>query len=946
VRPTLALLALAGAALAVAPTHAADLPKGPNIVLILSDDMGFSDLGCFGGEIHTPNLDRLAANGLRFTQFYNTARCCPTRASLLTGAYPHQAGVGHMMEDKGLDGYRGDLSSRCATIPEALRPAGYRSYAVGKWHVTRHMKPDGPRHNWPLQRGFDRYYGTLTGSGSYYDPGTLTRDNTAISPFADTEYRPKDFYYTDAITDNATRFLAEHGRDPADQPFFLYVAYTAAHWPMQARERDIARYRGRYDAGYEPIRKARFERAKKLGVIAANCELAPTAGEWDKVKNKAWEARCMEVYAAMVEVMDEGVGRIVAELERQKRLDDTLILFLQDNGGCAEAIGRSPNVARPDQPAFPPIPADAVRSEVRPRQTREGMPMLTGKGVMPGPADTFIAYGEGWANVSNTPFREYKHWVHEGGISTPLLAHWPARIKAKGELRHQPGHLIDLMATCLDVAGAKPLTERDGEKLLAPEGKSLVPAFDGKPIERDALFWEHEGNRAVRAGKWKLVAKGPAAGWELYDLEADRAELHDLAARHPEQARELAAKWEAWAKRANVLPWPWKPAYGEGAKDEKGPKPPGVVIDHVPATSNQYVGSPSLAVLPDGELIATHDLFGPGSSKDRTVVFASVNGGKNWERRAEISGQWWSGLFPHKGALYLMGTSKEYGHVVIRRSDDNGRTWTTPKDRDSGLLLDDGKYHTAPVPVVFHQGRVWRGMEDAQGPGGWGSHFRSFLMSAPADADLLKAASWTCSNRLGRDPVWLGGKFGGWLEGNAVVAPDGRVVNLLRVDHPTDDGNAALVTFNEDGTKASFDPEKGFINFPGGAKKFTIRYDPTDKCYWSLTNPVLEQHRGERPGRVRNALALCRSEDLRTWEVRCVLLYHPDVQRHGFQYADWQFDGDDLIAVVRTAFDDAEGGAHNQHDANYLTFHRFGDFRRLTSKDSVPTKAPAEPPPP
>jgi hypothetical protein len=368
-------------------------------------------------------------------------------------------------------------------------------------------------------------------------------------------------------------------------------------------------------------------------------------------------------------------------------------------------------------------------------------------------------------------------------------------------------------------------------------------------------------------------------------------------------------------QEGQVVPWPWQPAYGR-QPGEDGPKPPGVVIDPVPAASRQYVGSPALAVMPDGELIASHDLFGPGSTTDRTLVFASVDGGEHWERRAEVVGQWWSSLFTHRGALYLLGTSQEYGAVSIRRSDDNGRTWTTPKDRDSGLLLDDGKYHCAPVPVLVHDGRVWRAMEDAQGPGGWGSHFRAFLLSAPADADLLRAASWTCSNRLGRDPDWLGGTFGGWLEGNAVVTPDGDVVDLLRVACRAPDEKAALVRVSADGRTARFDPQTGFVDFPGGCKKFTVRYDAREKCYWSLTNYVPERDRGPDPARIRNTLALVRSADLRRWEVRRVLLHHPDPEKHAFQYADWQFDGDDLLAVVRTAYDDGEGGAANQHDAN------------------------------
>lgn len=545
----------------------------PNVVVILSDDMGFSDLGCYGGEVPTPNLDRLAGNGLRFTQFYNTARCCPTRASLLTGLYPHQAGVGHMTNDGGQDGYRGDLNKQCVTIAEALKPAGYRSYMVGKWHVTRHVQPDGPKHNWPLQRGFDRYYGTIVGGGTFFDPAGLTRDNTMVPPLNDPEYQPKQYYYTQALSDHARRFVAEHQRDHADQPFFMYLAYTAAHWPMHALDEDIARQRGRYDAGYDAIRQARFAKARQLGLIDPNWKLTPTKGDWSKVEDKAWETRCMEVYAAMIESMDRGIGELVEELKRTNQLENTLILFLQDNGGCAENTGRQPDVARGSAPSLPTIPANQVLLPVHPKQTRDGWPVLTGRKVMPGPRDTFIAYGEGWANVSNTPFREYKHWVHEGGISTPLIAHWPKRITTRGELRHQPGHLIDIMATCVDIGGAKYPTEHSGEKITALEGRSLVPAFGNKAIERDAIYWEHEGNRAIRVGDWKLVAKGPAAKWELYDLKADRTETNDLSGQHPERVRDMVAKWEAWAHRSKVLPWIWKPQYGQpesASNDDEG----------------------------------------------------------------------------------------------------------------------------------------------------------------------------------------------------------------------------------------------------------------------------------------------------------------------------------------------------------------------------------------
>jgi len=534
----------------------------------MSDDMGYSDLGCYGGEIQTPNLDALAAGGLRFTEFYNTARCCPTRAALMTGLYSHQAGVGHMMEDRGAEfpGYRGDLNRNCLTIAEAVKLAGYRAYMAGKWHVTRHVADDGPKHNWPLARGFDRFYGMISGAGSFYDPYTLTRDNRLISPYADPEYQPETYYFTDAISDHAVRFIGEHQRQHAGQPFFMYVAYTAAHWPMHALPEDIAKYRGKYDAGYEPIRRARLAKAARLGLIDYAQGLSPQAESWDEVANKAREAACMEVYAAMVDRMDQGVGKIVAELKRTGRLDDTLVFFLQDNGGCAEAMGRGPTKnrldgPRPERPSLPPLAAKALPGGLVPPQTRDGYPVRQGPNVTPGPADTYVAYGRSWANVSNTPFREYKHWVHEGGVSTPLIVHWPQGIAAKGELRRQPGHLIDIMATCVDVAGAE-YPKKLGDHSLTPlEGKSLLPALADRPIERDAIFWEHEGNRAVRSGDWKLVAKGPGGPWELYDIAKDRTESNDLSAKRPEKVQELVAKWEAWAARANVLPWVWKPAY-------------------------------------------------------------------------------------------------------------------------------------------------------------------------------------------------------------------------------------------------------------------------------------------------------------------------------------------------------------------------------------------------
>lgn len=554
-----------GLLIVAVPAVGAGSPR-PNIIVILSDDMGFTDLGCYGGEIATPNIDALAASGLRFSQFYNTSRCCPTRASLLTGLYSHQAGIGQMVNDLGHDAYRGDLNRRCVTLAEVVRPTGYRTFMVGKWHVTKQVAQQGSMDGWPLQRGFDRFYGTLSGAGNYFDPMSLVRDNTLISPFDDPEYRPETYYYTDAISDHAVRFIREHAEADAGSPFLMYVAYTAPHWPLHAKPADIAKYDGRYDEGYDPIRKARFEQAVKAGVIDGGQTVAPTAGQWDAVKDKQWESAGMEVYAAMVDSMDQGIGRIVSELQKQGQFENTLILYMHDNGGCHETNGRSarkghPDGPRPAEPTFPPVSPKAVLERTYfPLQTRDGFPMRMGPHVMPGPGDTFLAYGRNWANVSNTPFREYKHWVHEGGISTPLVVSWPTGIDPAlaGSVVHDVGHLIDLMPTVVDVANAEYPKERDGVSIQSMEGVSLLPTFKGKILERRApLFWEHVGNKAVRDGNWKLVAKHGQA-WELYDLAVDRAESHDRSKGEPAIAARLAELWQAWAERVGVEPFPVK----------------------------------------------------------------------------------------------------------------------------------------------------------------------------------------------------------------------------------------------------------------------------------------------------------------------------------------------------------------------------------------------------
>lgn len=517
----------------------------PNIVVVLADDMGFSDLGCYGSEIHTPNLDRLAAGGLRLTQFYNTPRCSPSRAALLTGLYPQEAGIGILIDDHGVPGYRGELNDHCVTMAEVLGGAGYRTAMVGKWHLSHmYFSPDkkqldfessqpfwDTKATWPMQRGFEDYYGTIHGCTSYFDPFSLVQNNTPIA-----RDQP-DFYYTDAIGDHAAREIEKYGHGG---PFFLYVAFTAPHWPMQAPEADIAKYRRRYLAGWDQIREQRYRREVELGVVDRNWKLSPRdprVPAWVDEPHKEWEANRMATYAAMIEHLDSGVGRIMSALRSQGIEDNTLVVFLSDNGACAEIL----------RPEWFDIPL----------RTRDGRRVKGGNEdpeVFAGPEDVWQSYGIAWANVSTTPFRLYKHYVHEGGISSPFIAHWPAVIHQGGRLSDQIGHITDLMPTVLEIAGAKyPATFK--AKAIAPlEGRSLLPIFRGNPRKPDAaIFWEHEGNRGVRLGQWKLVSRYPDR-WELYNMTADRTELDDLARRYPEKVTELSGLYEGWAQRCRVLP--------------------------------------------------------------------------------------------------------------------------------------------------------------------------------------------------------------------------------------------------------------------------------------------------------------------------------------------------------------------------------------------------------
>ena len=514
----------------------------PNIVLILNDDMGYSDLGCYGGEVETPALDRLAQRGLRFSQFYNTARCSPSRASLLTGLHPHQTGIGILTYDSGAEGYAGNLNQRCANIAEVLKAGGWRTYMSGKWHVSSNLTQ--PTDSWPMQRGFDAFYGTIIGAGSFYDPNTLTRGNDNIEH----EAREPGFFYTDAISDNAVRFIREHHAERPDEPFFEYVAYTAPHWPLHAHDDDIAKYKGRFDAGWDALREQRLERLVQSGLLDAQWKLSPrdpSQPAWTQAEHKTWLARCMEVYAAQIDRMDQGIARIVKALEETGRLDNTLVIFLADNGACAE-----------EMPEGVAIDELVNKLMIARSHTRDGRPVQFGNDPqrMPGAEDTYQSYGNAWANLSNTPFRLYKHWIHEGGISTPLIFHWPRGITDTGAIRHVPGYLPDIMATIVDVTGVDYPHTLNGRAVLPLEGQSLAQAFagDAELEERRApMFWEHEGNAAARIGRWKLVRRYPQA-WELYDLHADRTELNDLSAQQPERVRDMAVQYEAWAERCGV----------------------------------------------------------------------------------------------------------------------------------------------------------------------------------------------------------------------------------------------------------------------------------------------------------------------------------------------------------------------------------------------------------
>ena len=504
--------------------------KQPDIVVIMADDAGYSDFGCYGGEIETPVLDKLAGNGLRFSQFYNTGRCCPSRAALLTGVYQHQAGMGHMARDRGIPSYSGTILPDVPTLAERLRKGGYRTMMTGKWHLGTEPVQS------PVARGFDRFYGTRNFIDSYF---TVLRncqvylDDKEVLPGTETPvnhlHPDQEWYTTDVFTDYALHFMDESFEKHADQPLFLYLAYNAPHFPLHAREEDTKKYRGRFkDVGWDKLRRERYERMVKLGLIDKEWALSPLdVPKWETYDEKMRDELDlkMSLYSAMIDRMDQNIGRVVQKLKAAGRLDNTLILFMVDNGvpgtgvhdwrGLFAKNGRNPETRVDNYEEWGRLGGWTSSS------------------------------GRGWANLSNAPFRMYKRYTHEGGVATPLIVHWPTSVKAKGELRHSPSHIIDVAPTCLSAAGLS---------VKGMEGKSLLPVFAKDSKSQRTLYWEHEGNRAVRKGNHKLVAIHDTP-WELYDLSKDRSELEDLSSTMPKKAEGLRILYEAWAKRVGALPW-------------------------------------------------------------------------------------------------------------------------------------------------------------------------------------------------------------------------------------------------------------------------------------------------------------------------------------------------------------------------------------------------------
>lgn len=526
----------------------------PNILVILADDLGYSDIGCYGSEIHTPNLDRLAAQGVRFSRFYNAGRSCPSRASLLTGLYPHQAGIGRMTFDDHLPGYRGTMTHNGVTIPEVLKEAGYQTGMIGKWHIAETpLRKDQrewlahqvehdeftAKENYPTHRGFEDFYGTIYGVVDYFDPFSLVNGEEPVREV------PKDYYSTIALTDSAVSYINRYSK--SEKPFFMYLSYHSPHWPLHAPEKYIKKYEDVYKVGWEAIRDARYERMKKLGIFDDQSDYLTnrlSTKEWDTNPDSAWDARAMAVHAAMIDCMDEGIGRVLKSLEETGQMDNTLIIFMSDNG-C------SPEICQ----FFSPGEND------RPDMLRDGTPMIypKKKEVFPGPETTYASLGPEWANVANMPFRFWKAKMYEGGICTPMIAHWPKGIQInEGSIVNEPCHVIDVMATCLDLSDATYPTTYNGNKIIPYEGISILPILKtGKRQGHEIIGFEHFNEKALMSNDgWKIIQPGNKAAWELYDLNTDRTERINVADKYPERLKKMVAQYEAWANRTMVFPAP------------------------------------------------------------------------------------------------------------------------------------------------------------------------------------------------------------------------------------------------------------------------------------------------------------------------------------------------------------------------------------------------------
>jgi len=509
----------------------------PNIIIILADDMGYSDPGCYGGEINTPNIDALANNGMRFTQFYNCSRSCPSRASLMTGLYAQQVGITGM----GLS-----LNNKCITIPEALKPAGYSTGMTGKWHLSltkalpdnedqlkwmAHQADFGnfaPLASYPCNRGFDEHYGIIWGVADYFDPFSLVHNETPVKTV------PSDFYMTDYVTEKTIALIDTFSKKAA--PYFLYVAYTAPHWPVQAKPEDIAKYKGKYDGGWDALRTSRYNRMVEMGLIdPAKMPVSHNESNklWANEKHKSWESANMEVHAAMVDCLDQGIGKIVAKLKATGQYENTIIFFMTDNGASPER--------------YPEAGFD------RPSMTRSGQPILQpGAYPTPGPETSASTIGEGWAGALNTPFRYWKSESFHGGTATPMIVQWPSGLKAShGSLTNQVVHVMDMMPTCLELAGATYPTTYKGNEIIPLESQSIKPILDGKTRVQEPIYWEHEGGRAVRVGNWRLVSL-KNADWQLFDMANDLSETKNVATVHPGKVNELKELWNTWARKVGL----------------------------------------------------------------------------------------------------------------------------------------------------------------------------------------------------------------------------------------------------------------------------------------------------------------------------------------------------------------------------------------------------------